>query len=325
MITLREMQYLVALDDHRHFGRAAESCFVSQPTLSGQFKKLEDQLSLQLVERNRHQVVITDAGRQIADRARQILRDVKALELHAESLRDPLSGELHLGLVPTLGPYLLAHIMSPLAAALPRIRLLLYEQQTATLLQQLDNADLDLLVLPWRDEMDQFEHFDLFNERLLLATTPDDPLMQPSGLELSCLEDRRVLTLEDGHCLRDDAMAYCFAAGAKEDQRFRATSLETLRFMVSSGIGITLLPELAVDPARDSGISYRRFSEPQPSRRIVALVRKGYPRMTCIMEIVDVIRRTVINCCGSGSHTSHDPVDRAENKVASEKNTKSGN
>ena len=312
MITLREMQYLVALDDHRHFGRAAESCFVSQPTLSGQFKKLEDQLSLQLVERNRHQVVITDAGRQIADRARDILRAVKSLELQAEALRDPLSGELHLGLVPTLGPYLLAHIMSPLATELPRMQLLLYEQQTATLLQQLDKADLDLLILPWRDEMEQFEHFDLFTERLLLAATPDDALLESDSLQLSNLRNRRVLTLEDGHCLRDDAMTYCFAAGAKEDQRFRATSLETLRFMVASGIGITLIPELAVDPARDRGICYRSFSKPEPSRRIVALVRKGYPRMTCVEKVVRVIRHTIEERGKADSERVRDPGNQAQ-------------
>ena len=290
MITLRELQYLVALDEHRHFGRAAESCFVSQPTLSGQFRKLEQQLDLQLVERNRHQVVITPAGRQIADRAREILAAIKALESQAEALKDPLSGEIHLGLVPTLGPYLLAGIMKPLVSTLPRLRLLLHEQQTSILLQQLDNAELDLLILPWRNEMETFDHFDLFEERLLLAAMPGDPLLKQEEVHLASLKDRLVLTLEDGHCLRDDTMSYCFTAGAREDQRFRATSLETLRFMVASGIGITLIPELAVDPARDTGIGYRHFSHPEPARRIVALVRPGYPRMECVREIVRIIR-----------------------------------
>ncbi len=293
MVTLRELQYLVAIDEQRHFGRAAESCFVSQPTLSGQFRKLEDQLALQLVERNRHQVVMTPAGLQLAERARGILASVKAFEQHAEALRDPLSGNLELGLVPTLAPYLLARIMSSLVNALPQLRFLLHEEQTAVLLRRLDDAELDLLVLPWRSEMEAFDHFDLFEERLLLATSPDDPLLKADQVRLSSLKDRQVLTLEDGHCLRDDTMHYCFSAGAREDQRFRATSLETLRFMVASGIGITLMPELAVDPSRDNGIRYRRFASPEPSRRIVALVRRGFPRMACVRQIVGIIREVM--------------------------------
>jgi LysR family hydrogen peroxide-inducible transcriptional activator len=139
--------------------------------------------------------------------------------------------------------------------------------------------------------MDRFDHFHLFDERLLLAVGDGDPLLEPEAVRLADLKDRLVLTLEDGHCLRNDAMSYCFAAGAREDQRFRATSLETLRFMVASGIGITLMPELAVDHTTNHGVHYRQFAEPEPSRRIVALVRRGYPRMDCVREIVSVIRK----------------------------------
>lgn len=293
MITLRELEYLVALEEQKHFGRAAAACHVSQPTLSGQFRKLEDQLDLQLVERNRHQVVITQAGEQLAERARRILAEVKDFQQFAESLKDPLSGEFHLGLVPTLAPYLLARIMSPLGTDLPGLRFLLHEEQTSILLDKLDSAELDMLMLPWRSDMEDFDRFDLFDEPLLLAAREGDPVLTRSDPTLAVLEDRLVLTLEDGHCLRDDAMSYCFSAGAREDQRFRATSLETLRFMVASGIGITLMPELAVDPTRDTGIVYRHFSKPEPSRKIVALVRQGYPRMACVREIVRLVRRVM--------------------------------
>ncbi len=293
MVTLRELEYLVALHEHQHFGRAAAACFVSQPTLSGQFRKLEDQLGLQLVERNRHQVVVTPAGEQLAERARKILAEANDFHQFAESLQDPLSGDFHLGLVPTLAPYLLARIMAPLSSELPKLSFLLHEEQTAKLLDQLDNAELDMLILPWKSEMEAFDHFELFDEPLLLATREGDPITKRKKPTLAVLEDRLVLTLEDGHCLRDDAMSYCFSAGAREDQRFRATSLETLRFMVASGIGITLMPALAVDPARDKGIAYRHFREPEPSRKIVALVRQGFPRMTCVRAIVKLVRRVM--------------------------------
>ncbi len=293
MITLRELQYLVALDEHRHFGRAAASCFVSQPTLSGQFRKLELQLGLELVERHRHQVVITPSGQQLAQRARAILADVKEFEQLAAAFKDPLTGDFHLGLVPTLGPYLLARIMSPLSRELPGLRFLLHEAQTAELLERLDAAELDLLILPWTGDMEPFDCFELFRERLLLAATPGDPLLDAKRPGLSSLKGRLILTLQDGHCLRDDAMGYCFTAGATEDQRFRATGLETLRFMVASSIGITLMPELAVDPARDSGIVYRHFSDPEPSRRIVALMRRNYPRTACVRRIVGLVRQVI--------------------------------
>ncbi len=293
MVSLRELQYLVALDEHQHFGRAAAACFVSQPTLSGQFRKFENRLGLKLVERHRHQVVITPSGQQLARRAKAILATVKEFEQLAETLQDPLGGDIHLGLVPTLAPYLLARIMSPLSSELPGLRFVLHEAQTAELLDRLDTADLDLLILPWQSKMATFDCFELFRERLLLATGPDDPLLMMDGLQLSALENRLVLTLQDGHCLRDDTMSYCFSAGAKEDQRFRATSLETLRFMVASGIGITLIPELAMDPARDTGIVYRHFSDPEPGRKIVALMRRGYPRMACVRAIVELVRRVI--------------------------------
>ena len=295
MITLRELQYLAALDEHRHFGRAAASCFVSQPTLSGQFRKLENQLGLELVERHRHRVVITPSGQQLAQRARAILANVKEFEQLAATFKDPLAGDFHLGLVPTLAPYLLARIMSPLSQELPGLRFLLREAQTAELLERLDAGELDLLILPWTSEMETFDCFDLFRERLLLATSPGDPLLAVENPELTALKGRLILTLQDGHCLRDDAMSYCFTAGATEDQRFRATGLETLRFMVANGIGITLMPEFAVDPARDTGIVYRRFSDPEPNRKIVALMRRNYPRMDCVRGIVELVRRVMIS------------------------------
>ena len=291
MATLRDLQYLVALDNHRHFGRAAEACFVSQPTLSGQFKKLEDQLSITLVERNKHQVVMTPAGTQLAQRARDILASVSEFELHAKTLLDPLAGDIHVGLVPTLAPYLLSRVMNRLTGALPDLNFFLHEKQTDVLLKGLNAGELDLLILPWRDDMERFDHRPLFHECLQLAAQADHPLSKIKNLSLKDLKGHQVLTLVDGHCLRDDTVSYCFAAGAEEDQRFQATSLETLRYMVSNGIGITLVPELAISHEHGDGVVYRRFSEPEPQRAIVALIRPGYPRMPCVEKIIEVIRQ----------------------------------
>ncbi|MEJ2178447.1 MAG: LysR substrate-binding domain-containing protein [Gammaproteobacteria bacterium] len=212
MVTLKDLQYLVALDTHRHFGRAAEACFVSQPTLSGQFKKLEDRLGLTLVERNRHQVVMTPAGQQLAVRARSLIADAQEFERHADSLLDPLKGDIHLGLVPTLAPYLLSRVMHPLSSTLPGINFFLHEHQTEELTNRLDSGHLDLLILPWKQEMECFDRIDLFSERLQLAAPDNHPILKVKRLSLDSLEGQHVLTLEDGHCLRDDVLDICFSA-----------------------------------------------------------------------------------------------------------------
>lgn len=293
MITLKDLQYLVALDTHRHFGRAAEACFVSQPTLSGQFKKLEDRLGLTLVERNRHQVVMTQAGIELAERARSMIADAKEFERHANSLVDPLKGDIHLGLVPTLAPYLLSRIMTPLSELLPDLNFFLHEHQTDDLLIRLDSGQLDLLVLPWKKEMDCFDRIDLFNEPLQLAAPAQHPLINISPLNLDSLEGERVLTLEDGHCLRDDVLDVCFSAGADEDHRFQATSLETLLYMVANGAGITLVPELAINKDSSRGLVYRQFDHPQPQRQISMVMRQAYSRVICAQKISEIVCRCI--------------------------------
>ncbi len=287
MIKIRDLEYLSALDEHKHFGKAAEACHVTQPTLSGQIMKLEEQLGVVLIERHRKQVMLTPAGEALLAKARVVLRAAADLEQTARTLGDPLAGEFHLGLIPTLAPYLLPHIMSGLHEALPKINFFLHEQQTADLLQQLDQGQLDALILPWLDGMQQMEVFDLFQEAFVLAAPASHPLAGKKRMELAGLEGYKVLTLEDGHCLRDQALGYCFSAGADEDRSFQATSLETLRYMVASGMGITLLPRLAViDQKANRGIVYIPFRKPEPSRRVVLLVRHNYTRMACIRIMV---------------------------------------
>ena len=294
MVKLRDLEYLSAIDEHKHFGKAAQACFVSQPTLSGQLMKLEEQLGLQLVERHRRNVMLTPAGEQLVKEARKVLQAANEFESSAKALLDPLAGDLHLGLIPTLAPYLLPHIMADLNKGLPNINFFLHENQTKVLLQQLDEGKLDVLILPYLDEMEKFESYQLFDEPLVLATPKEHALADKQNLSLSDLHGEKILTLADGHCLKDQAMGYCFAAGAKEDNSFQATSLETLRHMVASGMGITMLPELAAtgNVASDN-ISYGHFNQPQPVRGISLVIRPNYSRMECVRAIVASVRQSL--------------------------------
>ena len=297
MIKLRDLEYLDAIERHKHFGKAADACNVSQPTLSAQIRKLEEHLGLTLVERHPRNVMLTSAGTTLSAQARNVLSSAREFETTAKTLADPLAGAFHIGLIPTLAPYLLPHIMPALSKAMPNVKLYLYEKQTKALLQDLDNGDMDILILPWiDDEMKRFERYKLMNEALLLATPPDHPFTKKESLALADLKNETILTLEDGHCLRDQAMGYCFTAGAEEDTRFKATSLETLRYMVASGSGITLLPKLStVNQPESAMISYTEFSEPQPVREVVAVIRSNYPRMEAVRKLVSTIRQTVEN------------------------------
>lgn len=294
MVKLRDLEYLVAIDDHKHFGKAAEACFVSQPTLSGQIMKLEEQLSLQLVERHRRSVMLTPAGEALISKARLVLRAAEDFEATAKSLLDPLAGDLHVGLIPTLAPYLLPHIMPSLNRALSNIHFFLHESKTSTLLQELNSGKLDLLILPYTDDMSYFERYDLFAEELVLTVPSRHPLAQKTTATLQDLHGEQILTLEDGHCLRDQALGYCFAAGAHEDNRFQATSLETLRYMVASGLGITLLPRLAtLNPQADSNLAYIPFAHPAPTRDISLVIRPNYSRMDAVRAVVSDLRASL--------------------------------
>ncbi|MDN4503608.1 DNA-binding transcriptional regulator OxyR [Alteromonadaceae bacterium BrNp21-10] len=294
MIKIRDLEYLDAVVKHKHFGRAAEACFVSQPTLSGQIMKLEDHLGLQLFERHRHNIMLTPAGEKLIHEARKVLSAATTFEETAKELLDPLSGDMHIGLIPTLAPYILPHIIEDLNQQLPRLNFYLHENKTQTLLDSLDNGKLDVLILPWLEDMKNVERYDLFEEPLLLAVHQSHQFANKSSLALNVLDDQQILTLEDGHCLRDQTMGYCFAAGAEEDQRFKATSLETLRYMVASNLGITLLPKLAtLNPTTSKSIAYVPFKSPQPMRQISLLVRPNYSRMECVRTIVSSVRKSM--------------------------------
>ena len=184
--------------------------------------------------------------------------------------------------------------MADLNKALPKINFYLHENKTKVLLQELADGKLDILILPLLDGMEKFERFDLFEEPLVMAMSPEHELANKSKVKFDDLQNRKILTLEDGHCLRDQAMGYCFSAGADEDQRFKATSLETLRYMVASNMGVTLLPKLAtMSLAENKSIQYTSFISPEPVRQISLLLRPNYSRMACIREVVKTVKASM--------------------------------
>ena len=291
-MNLRDLRYFVALADHRHFGRAAEACFISQPTLSTQVRKLEEELGVTLVERAPRQVMLTPAGRDIAERARRIVDDVEQMKESARRSQDPEAGTIRLGMFPTLGPYLLPHAVPLIRARFPRLELLLIEEKSDVLLSRLREGKLDagLLALPLHDEQLHTEF--LFEEPFLLAVPEHHPLAQRGSLALKDLADQRLLLLEDGHCLRDQALDVCQLSGAGEKSGFQATSLETLRQMVSANVGVTLLPMLATKPpvARSETIRLLGFHDSQPSRRIALVWRKSSAMNDFLLQLAEVFR-----------------------------------
>jgi LysR family hydrogen peroxide-inducible transcriptional activator len=292
-MNLRDLHYLVSLADHRHFGRAAEACFVSQPTLSTQVRKLEEELGVTLVERNPRKVLLTEVGQQIVARARDVLNEVEQIRHIAHRDQDPAAGSLRLGIFPTLGPYLLPHVLATIRTRFPRLELLLVEEKSPELMQRLREGKLDaaLLALPVHDEALHAEF--LFEEPFLLAAPDAHPLAGRRALKLADLEDQHLLLLEDGHCLRDQALEVCRMSGASEKQGFRATSLETLRQMVAANVGVTLLPVLAVQPpiARTGNVHLTPFRGHAPSRRIAMFWRKSSAMHTFLLQLAEVFKR----------------------------------
>jgi LysR family hydrogen peroxide-inducible transcriptional activator len=292
-VNLQDLRYLVAVADHRHFGRAAEACFVSQPTLSTQLKKLERELGVELVERSPRHIMLTAVGEAVVERARVVLREADNIRQVARRATDPETGSLRIGLFPTLAPYLLPHVVPVLHERFPKLELLLVEEKSAVVHQRLRDGQLDvgLLALPVHDEHLHGEP--LFSEEFVLAVPTGHPLSRVQGtVGTSVLAGDHVLLLEEGHCLRDQALSVCQLVGAEERSGFRATSLETLRQMVAAGVGVTLLPELAVQapvPASDD-ITLVRFDPPVPRREIAMFWRRTSPYADFLPQIAEVIR-----------------------------------
>ncbi len=278
-ITLKQLRYLVAVADEKHFGRAAAACNISQPSLSAQIQTLEDTLGVKAFERTKRRVMPTPAGEALVARARRVLAEADAFIALARKSAPPLSGPFRLGAIPTLAPYLLPQVMPALRSAYPELRLYLREDLTDRLLDRLDQGSLDAVLVAMPCGRAGHCERALYDEPFLLATPPDHPLAGREPVEKSDLAGEHLLLLEDGHCLRDQALEVCSLAGGTDEDRFGASSLETLREMVAGRIGITLIPELfATSHRADGAVAQMRFADPPPSRRIGLAWRKSSAR-----------------------------------------------
>src|SRR5271155_1248549 len=278
MLTLRQLRYLDALARQRHFGRAAEECAVTQPALSMQIHELEEFLGGELVERCQGDAILTELGKQIAERAASILRDVHDLVDFAHHSGRLLTGTLRLGVIPTLAPYLLPRVLPELQRRYPDLRPSLLEAQTKTLLNELKQGNVDLLLLTLPVEKTDVETLELFEDRFLLAVPASDSLPERMRVTPQDVAGRNLILLEEGHCLREQALSYCAAVINDARLGFFATSLTTITQMVACGYGVTLLPEVAVGvEIRDDRIKLLRFCEPQPRRRVGLMWRRTSP------------------------------------------------
>jgi LysR family hydrogen peroxide-inducible transcriptional activator len=285
-MNLRDLRYLLAVTEHEHFGRAAKASGVSQPTLSVQIRKLEDQLGVILFERSSKQAAPTAACLQLIDHARAAVTATEALLTSAQSLRDPLAGRFRLGIIPTLAPYLLPLIFAPLRQALPALEPEPWEDQTDALLERLRAHQLDAALLATEVDGPDLTSRALFDEPFLAALPPDHPLAARATVAEADLS-QDILVLSDGHCLRDQAMEACGQTAALGGA-LRASSLPTLMNMVAAGYGTTLIPGLAAGAAQDAGLTLRPL-EGKPGRTIRIAWRTHFPRKAAAEAIGEVI------------------------------------
>ena len=287
-MNIKDLKYLVAVADHGHFGKAANACFVSQPALSMQIMKLEESLGVTLLERTNKSVLLTDHGSAIVERARHILNQVDEVREFAKNAKDPFNGEFRIGIFPTLAPYLLPLIIPPLAKKYPKLSFLLLEEQTASLLEKITQGKLDAAILAAPIANKRLQTNILFEEEFYLATPAAHPLAKVKSIRQQHLQDQPILLLEDGHCMRDQSLAICHRLNASETQGFRATSLETLRHMVTAGVGITLMPKLACQTS--TMVAYVPFTDPKPVRTIGLYWRTNTARQVVLNEITKEIK-----------------------------------
>jgi LysR family hydrogen peroxide-inducible transcriptional activator len=290
-MTLQELRYLVALADCGHFGQAAEACFVSQSTLSTGLKKLEDFLGVVVFDRSLKRVTPTPIGREIVESARRIVDEAARIREVASYAKDPMDRTLHLGVIPTLGPYYLPHVLTQVRSAYPKLRLLLREEMTPHMLEHLADGKLEagLLALPIDDA--NLEVAPLFVEPFLAAVPGGHPLAKLKSVNIDELAAAGLMLLEEGHCLRDQALEACHLQGIKSEE-IRATSLETLRQMVAMGLGVTLIPTLAGAGINATGeqVMLKPISKPGAARSIGLVWRRRSPMASSIERLAEILR-----------------------------------
>ncbi len=299
MITLRQLRYLSALAKHGHFGRAAEACAVTQPALSMQIRDLERSLGVAVVERRPGDVMLTDVGREIARRGEDVLtasRDLVDFARHRSGL---LTGRLTLGVIPSLAPYLLPRILPTLQTRFPELRLELRETQTRQLVEDIKSGALDTAMLALPVGEADIDTISLFEDLFLLAVHASDPRRESARVAATDIDQSRLILLEDGHCLRDQALAFCATAArgrstAGAGTVFGASSLNTVMQMVAGGYGVTLIPQIAADvERRDERVKFLRLEHPEPGRRIGLVFRRTSPRKADFAALGEVVKESL--------------------------------
>lgn len=291
-MNLRDLQYFVVLAKTRHFGEAAKQCFVSQPTLSMQIKKLEEDLGILLFERDNKRVMLTRAGEQLAARAQQILAQVTAMKEMAASFSDPLSGDLRLGAIPTVAPYLLPLVMPEIQQALPKLKVWLIEDKTHRLIDKLQSGEIDAAIMA-APILADFSSQPLYDEPFYFACAAQHPLSAIKTIKLEQLAELPIMLLEEGHCLRDQAIALCQSVKAETRADFTATSLETLKLMVQANMGVTLMPALAARSLTENGLKLIPFDYPAPSRLINLYWRPSTVKGICLQALAALIHASL--------------------------------
>lgn len=292
--TLRQMQYAVAVADTLSFRRAAERCHVSQPSLSAQIAEMEAALGVSLFERDRRGVLLTAAGQELVGRARRVLVEADDFIEAAHRFVDPLAGTLRIGVIPTIGPYLLPRIVPALRKAYPRLMLIWIEDKTEILVRSVNQGNLDAALLALEANVGELDHYEVAIDPFVLATPRGNPLGRGgTPIAKNKLRGERILLLDDGHCFRDQVLEYC-SNSKVEELGFRATSLSTLSQMVSSGAGITLLPSIAVPTESNrSQLSIRPFSRPAPFRTLALVWRRRAAMAETLRKIGETLRETM--------------------------------
>ena len=288
-LTLKQLRYFDALARHKHFGRAAETCSISQPALSLQIKELEAMFGTTLVERNAREVRLTPIGEDLLVKARRILLSVEELDDLVRAARGPLSGRLRMGVIPTVAPYFLPRIIAALSERFPSLDLTFREAVTRSLIADLQDGQIDLAVVALPVSEPTLTEFALFDEDFYLVRTAQDAHRPVPNAK--ALQTMRLLLLEEGHCFRDQALSFCEMDSARPGALMEGSSLSTLVQMVGAGMGVTQIPEMAVEmETRSADVSVTRFPEPRPSRTIGMVWRKSNPLADQLMQIGAIVR-----------------------------------
>jgi LysR family hydrogen peroxide-inducible transcriptional activator len=292
MVTFRQLRYFESLARNKHFGRAAEDCAISQPALSMQIRELEQSLGAPLVERRPNEVVLTDLGLEVARRAEKLLAGASDLVEFARHGHRVLAGPLRVGVIPTIAPYVLPRALPVLQKQYPNLKLELRETQTSILLEELSRGSLHVLMLALPISDTEVETLPLFDDPFLLAVPATDPLPKNARVTAQDVAQRRLILLEEGHCLRDQALAYCSMKDVATG--LGASSLATVMQMVANGYGTTLLPKIAADTgARDKRVKLLRFDDPEPRRSIGLAWRRTSPRKADFLAFGEIVTRTL--------------------------------